>query len=807
MEHLGRDTTAAGTTRSRRGARHLPALALLALAICSPLFIGVPVAAAEGSGPPIDATAPAISGKTVDEASLASNTGHWDGLIPISYGYRWELCEASGEGCTAISGATSHKYKLQHEDVGRTLRVLVTATNSEGSASATSKPTAVIAASKPVRLKPPVLGGAAVDGKVMTAGTGTWKGTPPFDYTYQWKVCVKLECTSIAGATQSSYRVTTPEIGKQLRVTVTAANSLGGAANTSASSKRIIGGPPVDIEAPSVSGAPLDGQTLSAGTGTWAGTPPMTFSYQWLSCPLLSETCTPIAGANGPTYTAGPLDVGNAFEVEVTATSGYGSATAVSGRTSVVSALLPGNTLLPKVSGLLQDGQLLSAVAGAWSGTEPIAYSYQWELCNAAGEACNDIDGAVGDALALVSGYVGSTVRLMETATNSAGSVSAVSEPTSIVAALLPSNTQLPSVGGLPQDGQQLLASVGSWSGTTPISYSYQWELCNGAGESCKNIEDAVEGALALVSDDVGSTLRVAVTATNSGGSTTATSPATGLIAALLPSNTTLPSIAGVAEDGQKLAGAIGAWSGTTPMSYSYQWEQCNASGGECKALGGETSETLGLVSSLVKSTVRLVVTARNSGGSTQATSAPTSPVLAALPVNEVLPTISGLLKLGEKLFVHHEEWKGTAPLGYTYQWQLCGVLGLVGECKNISGATGEDLLLELLDVGLTLRVGVTAHNERGASETVYSKVTGLIQGLGLSPSKGAAGTDVILDGAGIDAAKSVNFGSEQVEPEVKSPTEIVAEAPAGSGTVPVTVSTPEGSTHETPSDQFTYSP
>lgn len=65
----------------------------------------------------------------------------------------------------------------------------------------------------------------------------------------------------------------------------------------------------------------------------------------------------------------------------------------------------------------------------------------------------------------------------------------------------------------------------------------------------------------------------------------------------------------------------------------------------------------------------------------------------------------------------------------------------------------------------------------------------------------------MILDGAGIDAAKSVNFGSEQVEPEVKSPTEIVAEAPAGSGTVPVTVSTPEGSTHETPSDQFTYSP
>jgi hypothetical protein len=41
----------------------------------------------------------------------------------------------------------------------------------------------------------------------------------------------------------------------------------------------------------------------------------------------------------------------------------------------------------------------------------------------------------------------------------------------------------------------------------------------------------------------------------------------------------------------------------------------------------------------------------------------------------------------------------------------------------------------------------------------------------------------------------------------MKSPTEVVAEAPAGSGTVPVTVSTSEGTTHETPSDQFTYTP
>ena len=116
-----------------------------------------------------------------------------------------------------------------------------------------------------------------------------------------------------------------------------------------------------------------------------------------------------------------------------------------------------------------------------------------------------------------------------------------------------------------------------------------------------------------------------------------------------------------------------------------------------------------------MKATLRLLVTATNSGGSTEATSAATSPVLAALPLNTVQPTVTGILKLGEKLLAHPETWSGTAPITYTYQWQLCGALGLVGECKDIAGATKENFLLELLDVGLTMRVGVTAHNERGS--------------------------------------------------------------------------------------------
>ena len=63
------------------------------------------------------------------------------------------------------------------------------------------------------------------------------------------------------------------------------------------------------------------------------------------------------------------------------------------------------------------------------------------------------------------------------------------------------------------------------------------------------------------------------------------------------------------------------------------------------------------------------------------------------------------------------------------------------------------------------------------------------------------------LAAPGVSKASAVQFGSQKTtEIEVDSANEITAIAPPGTeGTVPVTVSTPEGSTHATPEDQFTY--
>jgi hypothetical protein len=120
------------------------------------------------------------------------------------------------------------------------------------------------------------------------------------------------------------------------------------------------------------------------------------------------------------------------------------------------------------------------------------------------------------------------------TATNVAGSTSVTSPATGLISALLPSNTSLPTITGLLQSGRLLSATTGTWSGTAPITYSYQWQLCNVLGDGCSSIAKATESALKLSLADVGLTLRVIVTAGNAAGSSSATSTATGLILGLL---------------------------------------------------------------------------------------------------------------------------------------------------------------------------------------------------------------------------------------------------------------------------------
>ena len=82
-----------------------------------------------------------------------------------------------------------------------------------------------------------------------------------------------------------------------------------------------------------------------------------------------------------------------------------------------------------------------------------------------------------------------------------------------------------PAVGGSPHAGGDAQRRPGEWSGSLPISFGYQWQRCNSSGGECANITGATTRTT-RPAKKISSTLRVTVTATNSEGSLSETSPA-----------------------------------------------------------------------------------------------------------------------------------------------------------------------------------------------------------------------------------------------------------------------------------------
>jgi hypothetical protein len=94
---------------------------------------------------PRNTAAPSISGTTRVGETLTANPGTWVGAQPINFSFRWYRCDHRGDHC-AITSVTSQSYTLTSADAGRTIRVLVTATNAAGAKPMFSPPTGVVAA-------------------------------------------------------------------------------------------------------------------------------------------------------------------------------------------------------------------------------------------------------------------------------------------------------------------------------------------------------------------------------------------------------------------------------------------------------------------------------------------------------------------------------------------------------------------------------------------------------------------------------------------------------------------------------------
>src|SRR5581483_4552776 len=101
-----------------------------------------------------------------------------------------------------------------------------------------------------------------------------------------------------------------------------------------------------------------------------------------------------------------------------------------------------------------------------------------------------------------------------------------------------------------------------------------------------------------------------------------------------VPVNTALPTVNGLAGQGQTLTATTGSWTGS-PTSYRYQWQRCDSGGAACQAIAGQTGQTYLLAQPDVGQTIRVAVTATNADGDSQpAVSAATAAVRADLALS-----------------------------------------------------------------------------------------------------------------------------------------------------------------------------
>lgn len=191
---------------------------------------------------------------------------------------------------------------------------------------------------------------------------------------------------------------------------------------------------------------------------------------------------------------------------------------------------MPSSVVPPAVTGTAVQRLTLAAEPGEWNGSAPLTYTYQWQRCDEDGNACDDIEDATSATHVPDESDFDSTLRVVVTATNAAGSATATANATAIVArAPAPHATQTPSttILGPAAPGSTVVTDAGRWTNVDASSLNYQWQRCDGTGGSCQDIDNADSPSYHLTPEDVGARLQAVVSASNLSGHARATSELT----------------------------------------------------------------------------------------------------------------------------------------------------------------------------------------------------------------------------------------------------------------------------------------
>ena len=590
---------------------------------------------------------------------------------------------------------------------------------------------AVVALNSPATGLPTINGTAQV-GETLTAdvsGVNDEEGLTNVSYNHQWIANDGTTDTDIQDATDSTYTLTDDDAGKTIKVRLSFTDDANNEETlTSAATAAVAAKPNAPATgAPTISGTPQVGETLTADTSGIADTDGLTnvsYSYQWLA------DDANIDGATGSTYILANSDEGKAIQVRVSFTDDADNQETLTSAATAAVAAKPNSlaTGAPTISGTVQVGETLTAntsgIADA-DGLTSVSYSYQWLADDA------NIDGATGSTYILANSDEGKAIKVRVSFTDDADNPETLTSAATAAVAAKPNTpaTGAPTISGTAQVDETLTADVtgiADGDGLTNVSYTYQW--ISNDGNTDTDIQDATDSTYTLTDDDAGKTIKVKVSFTDDANNEeTLTSAPTAAVAAKPNSPPTgLPSISGTAQVGETLTtdvSGIADADGLDADAFGYQW--VSNDGNADTDIQDATDSTYTLTDDDAGKTIMVKVSFTDDANNQESlTSAATAAVVAkpnSPPTG--LPVITGEAQVDETLTAVTSgisDADGLTSVSYSYQW----IRSDGGTDTDIEGDTTSTYTLSNSDIGKTFRVRVSFTDDAGHGESLIGAPT-----------------------------------------------------------------------------------
>ena len=694
---------------------------------------------------------PALAGSPKVGEILRVDLSKWTGFPAPRFSVAWFVCDPTTSelsslsaslpvGCvanetetsSALSSVSSDALLLLNSHLGKRIIAKVTSTNLLEEVSVYT-PGSQEVLGDPVVVDPPTISGTRSTGNELTLSDGVWAAYPEPTTSHQWFRCTSAipaattiepsQCSSIAGATSSTYSQTATDAGRFITARTTKVNTAGTTSIWSVATEAT-SQIPTPVSNPTISGTATRGATLTANPGSWQGFPTPSISYQWFLCDSqvfdpsssLSNDCYEIRDATSQVRSLTEFEIGSFALVKVTASNTQSTVVQYSASTLGVSGP-PNPGAPPTISGTRSTGNELTLSDGVWAAYPEPTTSHQWFRCTSAIPAattiepsqCSSIAGATSSTYSQTATDAGRFITARTTKVNTAGTTSIWSVATEATSQI-PTPVSNPTISGTATQGATLTVNPGSWQGFPTPSISYQWFRCDSIRESasategagCTAISGSSAGTRVLDSNDIGKHMVARVTANNAGGSTVRFTASTAQVSSA-PTPTSNPAVSGTRMVGEILTVSEGIWTASPTPSTAHQWFRCNSQIAtptaslptQCETISGATSSTYSQSSADAGRFITVRTTKTNTIGSYSiVASVPTS--TSQIPTMAATPSISGTASLGSTFGIDRGDWQGFPAPRFSYQWFACSnevseeSLTLPDGCTETGGLLGD---------------------------------------------------------------------------------------------------------------------